>query len=123
MNQDHYDALGVWIADPVSIFGTPAVVADLATASFTLMGAALEYVEAFTKLILRNRPAGVTTLELGAEEQESSDATQPADTGCASTPRRFLGCVEAQPGEIEPPPPERARFHRAIFGWHPASMK
>ena len=111
------------MADPLSIFGTQAMAADLATASFTLMGAALEYVEVFTKLILRNKPAALTTLELAAEHQESGDATQPADAGSASAPSRFLGCVEAQPGEIEPPRPERARFHRAIFGWHPACMK
>jgi hypothetical protein len=59
MTRDHYDALGVWVANPVSIFGDPLVVADLATAGVTLMGAALEYVEAFTKLILRNKPATI----------------------------------------------------------------
>lgn len=123
MKQDHYDGLGVWMADPSSIFGDQAMAADLATAGFTLMGAALEYVEAFTKLVLRNKPAALTNNESAAEQQLSGDATPPADTGSASAPSRFLGCVEAQPGEVEPPPPERARFHRAIFGWHPASMK
>jgi hypothetical protein len=121
MEQDHYDALGMWMGDPDSIFGNPAMVADLATAGFTLMGAALEYVEAFTKLILRNKPAALTTLEQTAE-QESGDGTHTADAGSTSAPSRFLGCVQAQPGEVEPPPPERAKFHRAIFGWHPASM-
>ena len=120
MKQDHYDALGMWMADPVSIFGTPAMVADLATAGFTLMGTALEYVEAFTKLILRNKPAAMITVEQAAAKQETGDGT--ADPGSAPSPSRFLGCIQAQPGEVEPPPPERARFHRAIFGWHPASM-
>jgi hypothetical protein len=32
------------------------MVADLATTGFTLMRTALEYVEAFTKLIVRNKP-------------------------------------------------------------------
>lgn len=32
MTQQHYDALGVWMADPVSIFAGRAMVADLATA-------------------------------------------------------------------------------------------
>jgi len=38
-------------------------VADLATAGFTLMGAALEYVETFTKLIVRNKPAAMIVTE------------------------------------------------------------
>jgi hypothetical protein len=122
MKQDHYDALGTWMADPVSIFGTPAMVADLATAGFTLMGAALEYVEAFTKLILRNKPAAMIALEQATWEQELGDGTKTANAVSAPAPSRFLGCVQAQPGEVEPPPPERARFHRAIFGWHPPSM-
>jgi hypothetical protein len=94
MEQEHFDALGVWRADPVKVFGTPAVVADLATAGFTLMGAGLALVEAFTKLILRNKPRA------------------------ASAPSPLLGCVRARPGEIEPPPPERAAFHQALFGLH-----
>jgi hypothetical protein len=71
------------------------LVADLATTGFMLMGAALEYVEAFTKLILRNKPAA------------------------AAAPSSLLGCVQARPGEVEPPPPDRAVFHQALFGWHP----
>jgi len=96
MTQDHYDALGVWRADPAEVFGTPAVVADLATAGFTLMGAGLALVEAFTKLIVRNKP-------------KTAAATSP-----------LLGCIQAQPGETEPPPPERAVLYRALFGWHAA---
>jgi len=96
MTQDHYDALGVWRADPAEAFGTPAVVADLATAGFTLMGAGLALVEAFTKLIARNNPR------------------------TASAPSPLLGCVQAQPGETEPPPPERSVLYGALFGWHAA---
>lgn len=96
MEQEHFDALGVWRADPVKVFGTPVVVVDLATAGFTLMGAGLALVEEFAKLILRNKPKA------------------------ALAPSPLLGCVQARPGETEPPPPERALFHQALFGWHSA---
>ncbi|WP_433193797.1 hypothetical protein ACQP1G_34130 [Nocardia sp. CA-107356] len=96
MTQEHYDALGVWRADSAEVFGAPVIVADLATAGFALMGAALALVEAFTKLILRNKPQN------------------------AAAPSVLLGCVQAQPGETEPPQPERAAFHQAMFGWHSA---
>lgn len=94
MTQEHYDALGVWWTDPGVIAGTPVMVADLATAGFTLMGAGLALVEAFTKLIVRNKPRNATA------------------------PSPLLGCVQAQPGETEPEQPERAAFHQALFGWH-----
>jgi hypothetical protein len=95
MGQDHFDALGVWQTEPVRPFDSSSLVADLATTGFMLMGAALEYVEEFTKLILRNKPAA------------------------AAAPSSLLGCVQARPGEVEPPPPDRAVFHQALFGWHP----
>jgi hypothetical protein len=60
------------------------------------MSAGLALVEAFTKLILRNK---------------SQSATAPSP---------LLGCLPAPPGWTEPPPPERAAFHRTLFGWHPA---
>lgn len=94
MEQEHFDALGVWTADPAQPWGPPVMVADLATVGFTLMGAGLALVEASTKLILRNKPKS------------------------ASAPSPLLGCVHARPGETEPPPPERAVFHQALFGWH-----
>lgn len=121
MKQSHYDDLGVWLAEPVSVFGSPTMVADLATAGFTLMGAALEYVEAFTKLILRNKPAAMTAAEQAAAEKDSDDADN-AEAETIPAPSNFLGCVQARPGQLEPPPPERASFHCAIFGWHPPSM-
>jgi hypothetical protein len=96
MAQQHYDSLGVWRADSAEVFGVPVTVADLATAGFTLMGAGLALVEAFTKLIVRNRPKA------------------------ASAPSPLLGCVQARPGETELPLPLRALFHRALFGWHRA---
>jgi hypothetical protein len=98
MEQDHYDELGVWMADPIDPFGTPAMVADLATAGFALMGAALEYVEVFTKLILRNKPAAMIGLEQAAAEHKSGDDTDPDDAETTPPPSRFLGCVQAQPG-------------------------
>jgi hypothetical protein len=121
MEQSHYDDLGVWLAESVSVFSSPVMAADLATAGFTLMGAALEYVEAFTKLIVRNKPAAMLASEQAAAEENSGDATNAA-LKIIPAPSRFLGCVQARPGEVEPPPPDRAKFHRAIFGWHPQSM-
>jgi hypothetical protein len=94
MDQGHFDALGAWTTDPAKPWDNPVMVADLATAGSTLLGAGLALVEAFTKLILRNKPKS------------------------ASAPSPLLGCVQAQPGETEPPPPERAVFHQALFGWH-----
>jgi hypothetical protein len=38
------------------------------------MGAALEYVEAFTKLIVRNRPAAVIAAKQAAAQEHSEDA-------------------------------------------------
>lgn len=95
VTQQHYDSLGVWRADSTEVFGAPTTVADLATAEFTLMGAGLSLVEAFTKLIVRNKP------------------------NSASTSSPLLGCVQAQPGETEPQPPEQELFYRALLGRHP----
>ena len=96
MAQQHFDALGAWRPDSSEVFGSPVLVADLATAGYTLMGAGLALIEAFTKLILRNKPR------------------------TAANPSPLLGCVQALPGETEPPLPERALFHSALFGWHSA---
>jgi hypothetical protein len=38
------------------------------------MGAALEYVEAFTKLIVRNKPAAVIAAKQAAAQEHSEDA-------------------------------------------------
>ena len=94
--QEHFDSLGVWKADPSEVLGSPVMVADLATAGFTLMRMGLALVEEFTKLILRNKPRAATA------------------------PSPLLGWLPAPPGWTEPPPPERAAFHKALFGWHPA---
>ena len=37
--QHHFDALGVWRADPAEVFGTQVMVTDSATVSYTLRGA------------------------------------------------------------------------------------
>jgi hypothetical protein len=122
LDQEHYDDLGVWLADPVAVFGSPAMVADLATAGFTLMGAALEYIEAFTKLTLCNKPAAIVAAEQAAAERDSDESSAASDPEAAPVPSTFLGCVKVPPGYIYPEPPERAKFHRAIFGWHPETM-
>jgi hypothetical protein len=45
-------------------FDGPSMVADLATTGFTLMRAGLQYVEAFTKLIVQNKPRRCSTLKM-----------------------------------------------------------
>ena len=116
MTQAHYDALGVWHTEPLSFFDGSSMVADLATTGFTLMRAGLEYVEAFTKLIIRNKPQRMLDGESAAAEEDSMHS---GDSETNSIPSRFLGCVQAQPGEVQPPPPEKAVFYSSMFGWHP----
>lgn len=116
MTQAHYDALGVWQTEPVSWFEGSSMVADLATTGFTLMRTGLEYVEAFTKLIIRNRPQRTLDAESAAAEEGSTHSSEPEMN---ASPSRFLGCVQARPGEVEPPPPEKAVFYSSMFGWHP----
>jgi hypothetical protein len=116
MTQAHYDALGVWQTEPVSFFEGSSMVADLATTGFTLMRTGLEYVEAFTKLIIRNKPQRTLDAESAVADEDSTRSSEPETS---SMPNRFLGCVQAQPGEVEPPPPENAVFYSSMFGWHP----
>ncbi|HEY2085438.1 MAG TPA: hypothetical protein VGH54_05300, partial [Mycobacterium sp.] len=107
LDQDHYDDLGVWLADPLTPFSSRRMVADLATAGFTLTGAAQEYVEAFTKLIIRNKPADAIAAEKQAAAERNSGDAESTDAEPISVPSGFLGCVQALPGETEPPLPER----------------
>lgn len=93
LTQAHYDSLGVWRADPVEVFGARHTVADLATAAVTLMSAGTGLIEAFTELILRNKPLA------------------------ASAPHAILGCVQTKPGEPEPQPDARELFYRSLFAW------
>ncbi len=93
LTQDHYDSLGVWRADPTAVFGAKSTVADLATAAVTLMSAGTGLIEAFTELILRNKPLA------------------------AAAPHAILGCVQMPPGEAEPGPHERELFYRSLFAW------
>jgi hypothetical protein len=116
MTQAHYDALGVWHTESMSFLEGPSMVADLATTGFTLMRAGLEYVEAFTKLIIRNKPQRMLDAESAAVEEDSALSGEPVGD---SFPSRFLGCVQAQPGEDEPAPPDKAVFYSAMFGLHP----
>lgn len=94
LTQAHYDALGAWRADSTSPFGSPVNVADLATTGVTLIGAGLALIEAFTKLILRNKPQA------------------------ASAPSPLLGYIKAPPGWTEPPLHERAVLYGSLFGYH-----
>lgn len=93
LTQDHYDSLGVWRADPIAVFGSTSTVADLATAAVTLMSAGTGLIEAFSELILRNKPLA------------------------ANAAHAVLGCVQTPPGATEPEPHERELFYRSLFAW------
>lgn len=93
LTQDHYDSLGVWRADPIAVFASKSTVADLATAAVTLMSAGTGLIEAFSELILRNKPLA------------------------ANAAHAVLGCVQTPPGATEPEPHERELFYRSLFAW------
>lgn len=93
LTQDHYDSLGVWRADPTAVFGAKSTVADLATTAVTLMSAGTGLIEAFTELILRNKPLA------------------------AAAPHAILGCVQTPPGATDPAPHEWELYYRSLFGW------
>ncbi|MCV7283995.1 hypothetical protein H7J87_01495 [Mycolicibacterium wolinskyi] len=95
LTQAHYDSLGAWQADPADAFANPMKVADLATTGVTLLMSGLQLIEAFTKVILRNKPQ------------------------TAAAPSPLLGSLIAAPGWTEPPLPERAVLYGALFGYHP----
>lgn len=93
LDQDQIDRLGVWWADPSEVFGQPTYVADLATIATTLMVTALEYIDAFSRLVLCDKPT---------------------DT---PRPHPALGCAP-DTGMPLPPPTETELYHRRLFGWH-----
>lgn len=94
LQQGHYDRLGVWWAESEASFGPPAYVADLATLGVALMETALEYIDAFSKLILCNNP---------------SDAPDP---------NPVLGSAPEMPHDLTYPASSEELYHRALFGWH-----
>ena len=96
LTQAHYDALGAWEAYPTDPLGSPVKAADLATAGVTLFSAGLALIEAFTKLILLNKP------------------------GAATAHSPLLGSLQAPPGWTEPPLHERALLYGSLLGYHPA---
>jgi hypothetical protein len=55
-------------------------------------------------------------LKAAVAEEGSTHSSEPEMN---AAPSRFLGCVQAQPGEVEPPPPEKVVFYSSMFGWHP----
>jgi len=110
LDQDHYDDLGVWLADPLTPFGLLRYGCRPCTAGFTLMGAALEYVEAFTKLIIRNKPADAIAAAKSTEQaaaQEGSDDAESVETEFPAGPSRFPGLRSGSSGQTEPPLPEK----------------
>lgn len=93
LDQDQIDRLGTWWADSTDVFGQPVYVADLATIATTLMVTALEYIDAFSRLILCNKPID------------------------APNPHTMLGCAP-DTGSPLPTPGESELYHRNLFGWH-----
>jgi hypothetical protein len=87
----HTGSVGGRLHRPV---GSPVKAADLATAGVTFLGAGLELIEAFTKLIVRNKPHA------------------------APAPSQPLGSLPV-PGWTEPPLHERAVLCGSLLGYHP----
>ncbi|WP_280424706.1 hypothetical protein [Nocardia carnea] len=92
LGQDQLDRLGVWLAEPDDVFGSRTYVADLATVATTLMITALEYIDAFSGLILCHLPSN-------APNAHSLLGSAP-DTG---GPR--------------PSPSKDELYQRKLFGW------
>lgn len=93
LTQAQVDRLGVWWADSTDPFGQPVYVADLATIATTLMVTALEYLDAFSRIILCNKPIN------------------------APHPHPVLGFAPDD-GTPLPEPSETELYHRKLFGWH-----
>jgi hypothetical protein len=93
LEQDQIDRLGVWWADPSDVFASPTCVADLATVATTLMVTALEYIDAFSKLIMCHTPVGHPNAHA------------------------ILGAAPATSAPL-PAPSEEELYHRKLFGLH-----
>ena len=81
-----------------------------------------ERAETISTAVSTARQVQAQAAEQAAAANGSSDNTVATGEDPSPAPSRFLACVEVPPGHVDPEPPERAQFHRAIFGWHPASM-
>ncbi|MGX9296293.1 hypothetical protein [Tsukamurella paurometabola] len=95
LTQQHYDDLGAYRAMPERAFGPSTLVADVPTLGLSLLRCALGYVDAFSRVILCNKP------------------------NAAEGYNGLLGSALAQPGDENIPEPPEALHHRALFGWHP----
>lgn len=93
LEQAQIDRLGVWWAEPVNALEKQTYVADLATIATTLMVTSLEYIDAFSRLILCEKP---------------TDAPHP---------HIILGFAP-DTGLPLPTPSEDELYHRRLFGWH-----
>jgi len=94
LQQQHFDKLGVWNADPTEAFAGRTLVSDVATMGVTFMTTALDYVDKFSELVLWNKPRA------------------------AHNAHPVLGSVPRRPDEQLPAPGPEELFHRALFGWH-----
>ena len=59
LQQQHFDKLGVWNADPTEAFAGRTLVSDVATMGVAFMTTALDYVDKFSELVLCNKPRAV----------------------------------------------------------------
>ena len=93
LNQEQFDQLGIWNAQASSPFGPRTYAADIATLATTLFEQTLQYVELFSRFLVRTKPAVRTE-------------TQHPVLGCwADDPR-------PKPAEL----PEEA-LYRELLGW------
>lgn len=96
LDQDHVDRLGVWMSTPPhSMLVPPRPVCDMATTATQLLMAGLEYIDAFSRLILCTPPAAA-----------------PRADG-------LLGAAPTAPDTQSPRSPQE-QFYRDFFGWDSA---
>lgn len=60
LSQQQLDRLGVWCAESPRPFDPSTYVGDIATMATTLLSATLEYLEEFSRFLIRNRPSDTT---------------------------------------------------------------
>jgi hypothetical protein len=93
LEQEHFDALGVWRTQPRGLESTPETVADLATTAVSLLSAGVSLVDEFSRLILLNKPEA------------------------AAAPSLLLGCAIDDRSVHNPPVFATEDLHRAMFDW------
>jgi hypothetical protein len=122
LDQEHYNDLGRWLADTVAFFDSPAMVVDVATTGFNSSQPRWSTSRRSPSSSSATRLLPRSLLNRLPQNMIRAHRANRADLRLPPFPSKFLGCVQVPPGYIHPEPPERAKFRRAIFGWHPESM-